>query len=226
MRGLARPRREDVTRGVDGECAPQEHRCPARRDVVVRGAELWDEREDVGREARRQFGDERFVAGAGLSDECANRDGELVSSRKLVGKDVPLLGRREVGPVRHGEDVGEPVGERGVERLRAEVERGVFAVQVVIRRRRVHRGPAVDEMREGAALDAALVDDGKELVLQFRARAADLVDEDDLGVPDALRRGEVVELRARGVRHRHAHEDAYCITLPFRPQGGGAARRS
>ena len=151
VRGLARPRREDVTRGVDGECAPQEHGRSARRDVVVRGAKLWDEREDVGREARRQFGDERFVAGAGLSDECANRD--------------------------------------------------------------------------GAALDAALVDDGKELVLQFRARAADLVDEDDLGVPDALRRGEVVELRARGVRHRHAHEDAYCITLPFRPQGG-AARRS
>ena len=117
VRGLARPRREDVTRGMDGECAPQEHGRSARRDVVVRGAELGDEREDVGREARRQFGDERFVAGAGLSDECANRD--------------------------------------------------------------------------GAALDAALVDDGKELVLQFRARAADLVDEDDLGVPDARRRGEV-----------------------------------
>jgi len=125
----------------------------------------------------------------------------------LVGEEFLLLRGGEIGPARHLEEKREPVGERGIERFGAEVGVGlVVLVAGVEARRRIHGGPAVAEFLERDALDAALVDDGEELVLEVGARAAQFVDEDDLRVPDRGGGADVAEGSLRGVGHGDADE--------------------
>ena len=128
-----------------------------------------------------------------------------MAARELVGEDLRAVGVGEGVPVWNGQYVREAVGEGRVERLRTEIE-ALVVLKFLLGRRRVHRRPAVDEVVERASLYALVVYDGEELVLEFGACAADFVDEDDLCVPDALRGGEILQLRAGRIRKRHADE--------------------
>lgn len=88
----------------------------------------------------------------------------------------------------------------------------------------IHGGPAVDEFFEQQALDAALVDDGEELVLQVRAAARDLVDEYRFGTPDGCGGLDVFE-GAVFAREREADEvvvidQAGVVVPPLKAEAG------
>jgi hypothetical protein len=133
------------------------------------------------------------------------------SAGTLLGADDRfLLCCVEGLPVRHSCLQREPVRQRDVQRLAAEVA----VVFVVVLNRRVHRSPAVFQIRQRDALNAPLVDDGKEPVLHVQTSPRDLVDEDGLRAPHrcgclhetqlAMRVGQrvahqVVEVDERGV---------------------------
>ena len=107
----------------------------------------------------------------------------------------------EALPVRHSCLQREPVRQRDVQRLAAEVA----VVFVVVLNRRVHRSPAVFQVRQRDALNAPLVDDGEQPVLHVQSGPRDLVDEDGLRAPHRCGRLHETQL-ALGVGQRVAHE--------------------
>ncbi len=176
-------------RGPDRGDPPHEHGAAARRAPKPGIVEQAERVADVDGGGRVGLRDRRQVACPRRRHGHPEGVGRRLIDRSQVGHQQPLLlGGGERPPVGHRHDEREPVRERGVERVRAEV-RVVGGVLV----HRVHRGPAVPEAGQLDPLDPPLVDDREQLVLELRPAAVDLVEEDRLGVPDRGRRPQPVE---------------------------------
>ena len=138
-----------------------------------------------------------------------------------LGDQPPARRRFDVGERRQRHHEGEAVGQRRVERLRAEVvvEEGVGRADVaravrggaagaraVGPRRRVHRRPAIAQRLERDAHRAPLVHDREQLVLHLGPAARDLVEEHRLRAPQRGRRAQVAQALAGFVGHREAEQ--------------------
>lgn len=172
---------QDGSGGLDGEDRAQQTRHAPRRQFMARFCRERSECDQILGELFGRGLGKRLQQAPGLRHKVWNGDREFVASTELVDEDRFLGVGCERVPPRHLDEKGEAVGERGVEWLRTMV--GGLVVGILVRRR-VHRRPAVTEFFETDPLDAPLMDDGKELVLEFRARAADFIDENHLRVPD------------------------------------------
>lgn len=139
-------------------------------------------------------------------DLAANPLDQFGKSRACILGEVLLRRGREHGElvrsserlqVRDVEDEGETVGQRHVERFRADVLEPV-AIFTVRPRRRVHGSPAMMKTVERHALHTPLVHDREQLVLQVGPAARDFVEEDRLCAPDRRRRLEIRQLAGLG----------------------------
>ena len=116
--------------------------------------------------------------------------------------------------------MGEAVGQSRVERFGA----AIIRLLVILPGGRVHCRPAIDEALDRKPLRLALVDDGKELVLDVGPAAADLVEDHRARAPDRGRRRHVAQaLLAVGQRETHEvveAEQARVVVPAGEPEGG------
>ena len=108
--------------------------------------------------------------------------GDRGASRELAAAadQRDAIRRSEIRQRRQFDHVGESIRERGIERQRALV---AFFWIGVCGERRIHRRPAVAQLRQREPLDALLVDHREQLVLRLRTAARDLVQEHTLARP-------------------------------------------
>ena len=116
--------------------------------------------------------------------------------------DAPPLLVAQILPVERIDEQGEAIRQRGIQRLRP----GVILVAVLVRRTRVHRRPAVAQLRQADALHPPLVDERKQPVLLLGLAAADLVDQDRFRAPHGGRRFEKPYARPLGIGIGKAHQ--------------------
>ncbi len=182
-----------------------EHCGAPRRDLDSLTLERRQQCDEVvldglGRPCRQQL-----ILLPGEADEISRRDGKRVLSGILIAQDRPLLLLGEVLPARNLQDEAEPVHQCRIQRLGADVH-----VRLLVRRLRgrgrVHRRPSVPQALQFDSLHAPLVHDREELVLKLRACAVDLVDEDNLRIPDCRRSGEIPQPRPFLVRKWYPDE--------------------
>ncbi len=108
------------------------------------------------------------------------RSGERFRQRAAAADQREAIGGAQVGQRGQLDHVRESIRERRIERQRALVR----VVRIGVGRdRRVHRRPAVAELRQREPLHALLVDHREELVLRLGAAARDLVEEHALARP-------------------------------------------
>ena len=180
---------------------------------------------DVGRELRPKCAVDLGEDGAARLDRRPElRRGGRGDVLARTEDHLLLLSLAEPFPCRHLGDEREAVGESRVEGLRTAV--GV-RFGLVVARGRVHRRPAVKQALEEDALDAALVHDREELVLQVGPAARDLVEENRLRVPDRRRGADEAEA-SLPVRQRVADqvvvvEETRVVVPPLEPERGGDA---
>ena len=124
---------------------------------------------------------------------------------ELIRKDGPLLGICEILPGGCGNQKGEPIRQGGIQWFGPKIEL-LINVQVIRAWRRVHRRPPIAQAFQSDSLHTALMDDGEQLVLQFRAGAVDFVDEHHLRIPDGGFSGDVTEAALIIGRHRDTHQ--------------------
>src|SRR5258708_4510109 len=96
---------------------------------------------------------------------------------ELVEQNLSALGLAQIAPVGHFDKEPEPIGKSWIQRLRGKIL--LFVVMVAIGGW-VHGRPAIAQFLEFHPLHAPLVDDRKELVLEIRPRAVELIHEDYL----------------------------------------------
>ena len=159
LAGFEDPRRPD--RGDP----PHEHGAAPRRAAQPGIVEQPERVADVDGGRRVGLRDRRQVPRPRRRHGHPEGIGRRRIDRPQVRHQQPLLlGWGERPPVGHRHDEREPVRERGVERVGAQV-RVVGGILV----HRVHRGPAVPEAGQLDPLDPPLVDDREQLVLELRA---------------------------------------------------------
>jgi hypothetical protein len=180
-----------------GEIAQQHDRAAgAQREIgePERGAD----EADIGCELLAV----EFSQCGGQGTASGDLRGEIRQDRRrvLAADQLLLEGMGELLPVRDFDDERKTVGERGVEGFGAGIDCGVIPGGG-----RIHRRPAMLQIGEWEPLNAALMDDGEELVLDLGAAAGDFVEENSLRAPDGGGGLNVIQ-RPGGVRKRVADQ--------------------
>ena len=190
-------------RGVDAKRGSQERRHPPAGEPGACAAQLRFKGQEVAAELRRRPGAELPKDGRAPLHQGWDLHRELVATAELVQQNLSALGLAQIAPVRHLDKEPEAIGQRRIQRLRAEIL--LFVVMVAIGGR-VHGRPAIAQLLEFHPLHAPLVDDRKELVLEIGPRAVEFIDEDHFGIPDRRRRGDVAQRGLGFVGQRDAHQ--------------------
>lgn len=125
---------------------------------------------------------------------------ECVSAFEPVKQDRAFVAIGQVAPIWDLDQEAESVRKCGIEGLDAVID---IVAPSVIGGGRVHCGPAVFQIPKRDALDAPLVDNGEQFVLEVWAGPIDLIEKHHLRIPDSGWRRDVPEGCLLGVGYRN-----------------------